>query len=619
MLHTLQSVSGLDALFFDFDNDGHLDLLVVGKSLESGGRGILLFHNDGTGRFEDISEILPDGPSSGRQAAIIDYNEDGDLDLLVAGLDGGVRLLRNDGGDANHYLKIQLVGLTAGSGKNNHYGIGAKLELRAGDLYQMSVVTSPLNHFGLGHRLKADVVRIVWTNGVPQNMFFPGSDQDIVEQQVLKGSCGFLYVWDGEKYTFATDMVWRSALGMPLGIMGGTATYGSPHASREYLRVPGEMLKRKGGVYSLKITEELWETLYLDELRLVAVDHPDSVGVYVDERFVPTSPAIPRLRLYDVVREHIPRSATDERGRDLLPALRAKDDVYVANLMPERYQGVTEMHDLILDLADDLAPGDSVLLFLNGWLFPTDASINVALSQSRQIEVIPPYLQVIDGNGQWATVIQNMSFPMGKNKTVVVDLAGKFLTDDHRVRIRTNMEIYWDYVFFSRGRSRSLAKQTYMEPISADLHYRGFSRLYRKGGRYGPHWFDYADVSTEPKWLDLVGYYTRYGDVLPLLLEADDKYVIMNAGDEVGVEFDATLLPALGPGWTRDYLIYSTGWLKDGDLNTAEGKTVLPLPFHGMSRYPYGADEAYPTDEDHQEYLKQYNTRKVTAKKSRSQ
>jgi hypothetical protein len=238
------------------------------------------------------------------------------------------------------------------------------------------------------------------------------------------------------------------------------------------------------------------------------------------------------------------------------------------------------------------------------------------MSQSDEIESVPPYVQVRDEGGKWQTVIENMSFPMGKSKTMVVDLSGRFLSADRRVRIRTNMEIYWDYIFYTVGDTEEgPLSVTTLEPTAADLHYRGFSRLYRKGGPNGPHWFDYSDVSTEPKWLDMEGYYTRYGDVLPLFLEDDSKYVIMNAGDEVTVEFSADRVPQVPDGWVRDYLIYSTGWLKDADINTATGQTVEPLPFHGMRSYPYGSDEAYPDTKEYRDYLRKYNTRKVTLKK----
>src|SRR5690606_20786133 len=154
-------------------------------------------------------------------------------------------LLRNDGGNAGHSINMKLVGLRTGSAKNNFFGIGAKVELRAGDLYQAKVVTDPNIHFGIGNRVRADVIRITWTNGVPQNMFFPETDQSIIETQMLKGSCPFLYTWDGDEYIFVKDILWRSALGMPLGIMGGETRFGFADASDDYIKIPGEMLKPK--------------------------------------------------------------------------------------------------------------------------------------------------------------------------------------------------------------------------------------------------------------------------------------------------------------------------------------------------------------------------------------
>jgi hypothetical protein len=360
-------------------------------------------------------------------------------------------------------------------------------------------------------------------------------------------------------------------------------------------------------MYELQMTEELWETPYLDKSRLVLVDHPNSVGIYIDEKFVP--PPYPPLRIFPVAQEVAPVSATDERGNDVFPFIVRKDDRYLANLIPGKYQGVTEMHDLVLDLGK-LKSDDRIVLFLTGWIFPSDASINVSISQSTQTKVIAPYLQTPDRNGKWVTVIPNLSFPMGKNKTVIADLTGKFLSDDYRIRIRTNMQIYWDHVFFSRNEPDIPLRLTTLKPASADLHYRGFSRMFRRGV-HGPHWFDYGQVSREPQWCDLEGAYTRYGDVTGLLAESDDQSVIFNAGDEITVRFDATRAPKLPENWSRDFLLYTDGWLKDGDLNTAFSQTVEPLPFHKMSAYPYAGDEAYPSDQDHQDYLKNYNTRRV--------
>jgi hypothetical protein len=397
---------------------------------------------------------------------------------------------------------------------------------------------------------------------------------------------------------------------MPLGIMGGVTAYAFPDASDDYIKIPGEFLKSRNGLFSIQVTSELWETIYTDKIELVAVDHPDTVDIYVEEQFTP--PPFPGPDIYQVSKKKIPVSAVDSEGNDLLPFITEKDDNYISNFQSDKYQGITQMKDLILD-PGDLDTGKEIFLFLQGWVFPTDASINFALSQSPAIEVKAPVIQVIDENCEWVTVIDNLGFPMGKDKTVIADLSGKFLSSDHRIRIRTNMEIYWDHIFFSDGRSDAPMVSTMMEPVSADLHFRGFSRLYRKGGRYGPHWFDYTVVDTTWKWRDLTGYYTRYGDVLPLLKESDNKYIISNAGDETTIEFNVIELPQLKSGWKRDFLIRSVGWVKDGDLNTASGNTVLPLPFHGMGSYPPGEKDIYPDDEDHQKYMREYNTRKVTS------
>jgi cytochrome c-type biogenesis protein CcmH/NrfG len=610
MFSPIQNMKVHDVSFIDFDNDGNLDLLFAGEPLEAGGRGIYLYHNDGKSGFEDVSRLLPEESISGRQISIFDYNDDGDLDVVIAGINGRISLLRNDGGSNNHFVKIKLVGLKAGSAKNNHFGIGAKVEIRAGDLYQTMVVTDPTVHFGIGPRPIADVVRITWTNGVPQNIFFPGTDQALIEAQTLKGSCPFLYTWNGEEYVFVKDVLWRSALGMPLGIMGGTTAYAFPDASDDYIKIPGKLLKPGNGVYSIQVTSELWETIYTDKIQLVAVDHPKDVDIYVAEQFSP--PPFPPLKIYQVSEPVAPVSAMDNNGNDVLTLIAEKDDKYISGYTPGKYQGIIEMTDLILD-PGNVSTGN-LLLYMNGWIFPTDASINVAISQSSDLKVVPPEIQVINKSGKWETVIDNLGFPMGKDKMLIADLSGKFITSDHRIRIRTNMEIYWDQIFFSIGASDYPVVSKVLNPVSADLHYRGFSRSYRKGGRYGPHWFDYSDVSKEAKWNDLQGNYTRFGNVLPLLLESDNKYIISNAGDETTVEFDAKVLPELKNGWERDFLIRTVGWVKDGDLNTAHGNTVLPLPFHGMETYTPSIVDAYPDDPELKKYNEEYNTRKVTSK-----
>lgn len=610
----LSQLSVTAALNLDFDNDGYLDLLVTGTGSE--GNNAVLYHNDASGDLFSSPGLLPDDFQGADRLLYFDYNEDGDADLLVSDPTRGVRLLRNDGGNNFHYVKMKLVGLRTGSGKNNYYGIGARVEVRAGNLYQSLTVTRPEILLGLGPRRQADVIRILWTNGVPQNIFYPASNQDLVEEQQLKGSCPFLYTWNGSEYIFVKDVMWRSALGMPLGIMSEDkqARYASAQPSVDYIRIPGAFMQPRKGKYTLKITDELWETIYFDKIRLIAVDHPAETDIYVDEKFMPqpdTAEIIP------VTGKRYPIEVQDDQGNNLLDFITSRDSKYTPVSGKSPYQGITETHDLILNLGKLPHPGN-LKLFLTGWIFPSDASINAAIAQSGKYSMIPPSLQILQPDGSWKTLIENISFPMGKDKTVIVDLDGRIKPGPVTLRIRTNMQLYWDEIFFTTEQVAVNLRETLLEPESAELHYRGFSGTYRKGGRYGPHWFDYNKVSTGQKWRDLTGYYTRYGDVLPLLLEADDMYIIKNAGDETSITFDASSLPPLPKGWKRDFLVHTVGWVKDGDLNTATGQQVTPLPFHDMTRYPYGTEQHYPQDQKHQEYLKEYNTRYVSTDHFRS-
>jgi tetratricopeptide (TPR) repeat protein len=605
--NSLKGITVTDVAFLDFDNDGHQDLLVTGVNADPSKSGVRLFHNDTIKGFSDVSYLLPKTVTQAQHAEIVDFNADGDEDIFLAG-PAGVQLVRNDGGNRNNFMQVRLAGLAYGNSKNNRLGIGAQVELKAGDLYQRKTVTGPVTEFGVGGRKQLDAVRIVWPNGVPQTIVDPSSNERILEQEQLKGSCPFLFTWNGKKYEFIKDMLWRSALGMPLAIHGRDTTYSFSDASREYLLIPGDKLKPKDGKYSIKITEELWEAVYFDKAALVAVDHPDSIDTYVDERFV--LPPFPGKTVYKVAKKYLPVSAKDEKGNDLLPKISKYDFQYAASFSLTKFQGLAEDHSLILDLGDK-AKSDSLHLFLRGWIFPTDASINTAMAQSAKYRVHPPCLQVINSKGEWQTVIPNMGFPMGRDKMVIADLSGKFLTpNDRRVRINTNMQIYWDQLFFSAGSVKSPVKMTDMVMTGATLGYRGYSSSYRKGGPYGPEWFDYYHTTTGQKWRDLTGNYTRYGDVLPLLQQGDDKYIIADGGDEISIDFDAQRLPAIPKGWKRDFLIYSEGWVKDGDLNTANGQTVIPLPFHKMTSYPYH-NGGYPNDAEHRAYQLKYNTRKV--------
>ena len=588
----------------DYDNDGFVDVWVSGQD------GMFLFRNGGSiAMFDEpyplIESITPTSGAlllSAKAGTVGDYDNDGDLDLFFINNEGQLRALQNDGGNKNNWIQVRLEGITAGNNKVNRDGIGSKLEVKVGGLYQLQYVSEQVSHFGLGAFDAADVVRVVWTNGVPQNVVQPQAKQRILEKQVLKGSCPFLYVYDGEQYQFVTDLLWRAPLGLVTS-MGFVA----PDETKDFVKISGTQIQPKSGKYSIQITEELWETAYFDEVKLIAVDHPADTEIFVNEQYTP--PPFADFKVYGVAEKLFPKSAVNHRGEDVSDALKAFDYRYAVEHTPGPYQGVVEPHAIVLDLGD--VPNDTlVTIFLSGWIFPTDTSINVALFQNPEINPSFPSVAVKDKAGEWKTVIDMIGLPAGKNKTITVDLTGKFLSDDRHVRIETDMQIYWDAAFFTVGTQDVPIEITTLNPDSADLHYRGFSEMYRPNP-HAPHLFDYQKVTTEAQWRDLAGYYTRYGDVNPLLQEVDDMYVILNAGDEITVEFEASLLPTLKAGWVRDFILYSDGWDKDGDINTLTSQTVEPLPFHGMSAYPYPDTEHYPDDEAHQQYRLEYNTRRV--------
>jgi hypothetical protein len=578
----------------DLDNDGDTDLLLAGDG------GVRLLRNrDG----DLVAEPQPvdGGGVVGLTAG--DWDGDGDLDVLALTDTGDLRRWDNDGGERNQWLRLRLRGLADNNSKNNTAGLFARIETRSGGDFQLVLGNGAVNHLGLGSRREADVVRVVWTNGLGQTWSRVASNQTLVEEQVLKGSCPFLYAWDGAEFRFVTDLMWKSPLGMPLPD-GSQA----PHQSaRDFVLIPGELLRPAGRELWLQVTEELWEAAYVDRHRLLAVDHPGEMEMVVDERFTPPPHAVDPP-LHAIGRSAAPVRAVDHRGRDVLARLAARDDRYVGDLPLDRYQGVTRGHSLELTFRDVPSSG-RLRLLLWGWTFPTDSSINVALAQDATRDALPPRLAVRE-DGAWRPLDLWTGFPAGKDKAVVVELTGLVPGGTLDLKLETSMQIYWDAVRLAIGDEPAAWRATWLEPRAADLHYRGFSHLTRSTPE-SPHRFDYSRVGVGARFRDLAGPYTRYGPVTELLAAEDDRYVVMNAGDEMTLRFDVAGLPALPPGWRRDWVLYTDGWVKDGDLNTRFSATVEPLPHRAMTRYP-DPGEPFPATSAHRAWHRQYQTRLVT-------
>jgi len=322
-----------------------------------------------------------------------------------------------------------------------------------------------------------------------------------------------------------------------------------------------------------------------------------------NEKMVP--PPFPEKTLFTVSRPQTP-AAADETGRDRTAEIAAEDGVFLGGFAPTSYQGIVAPHDLVLELPNARS-GRSVMLYLTGWIQYADTSINVSLSQRRDLAADGPVLEIPDGRGGWKTAIAPMGYPAGKTKTMPVDLSAVLDRSDPRVRIRTNLAIYWDRIVYTVDEGPAPLRITPAPLASAELSERGFSRMTRASAE-SPHVFVHDDVSTDPRWADMAGLYTRLGDVRPLLTAVDDRYVVMRGGDAVRLTFDASALPPLPEGWVRDWLFVSDGWEKDADKNTVAGQTVEPLPFHGMDDARYG-ELAFPDSEAHRAFVREYLTR----------
>jgi hypothetical protein len=571
----------------------------------AGKGGVILLHND-HGKLSAGDALLKDAC---RWVTWVDYDQDGDQDLLAVTKDDHLRLVANDGGNARPWIRLELqgylvdpknVGPDQQTQGNNSYGVGAIAEPRTVWDDQPVLMTRPVMQLGLGAAEKAVAVRVTWTHGVPQDALAPGASDTLHFAQKPTGSCPYLYAWNGEQWRFVKDFNWRSPLGM-LQARGKPV----PHdLTQDWEKIPGEVLQPIGGYLRLNATEELREISYFDQIQLQAVDHPDGTGVYLDERF-PFGPPQP-FRIYTTRQEREPVSARDGKGEDLLAALKAEDNVFTP-VPPGPLRGVCAPHDLILDLGEVPDP-KNVRLFLTGWIYPQPNSSNINASQNPDVRMIPPTLSVGDGHGGWAREDHTVGLPCGKRKTIVLDLSGKLTPGDNRVKLTTTCEIRWDRAFFTSG-DAPVEVRSHPIPLSdAELAEHGVGETYREVAD-GPDLRRYENARM-PEWRPITGSYTRFGECSPLLKDVDDRYAIVAPGDEIRMVFDGRALPPLPTGWKRDYVIRTDGWTKDTDGNTVSGETVAPLPFHGMKRYPYGPDEHFPDTPAHRQWIREWNTRR---------
>jgi hypothetical protein len=520
-------------------------------------------------------------------------------------------LLRNDGGNRNNWLRLSLKGLV-----DNRNGIGAKVEVFAGALYQKWEVQSASGYLGqsateivvgLGSARQADIVRLLWPTGILQDEveITSRAARGVNEIDRKGSSCPILFVWNGSRYEFITD-----AIGP--GIVGHWVAPGERNVPdpTEYLKVDGSQVRLRQGRLSFRLIEPMEEVVYLDEVRLLVVDHPGDVQVYPNEYFA-SSPPFPNFKVIVSRDARPPRGAWDDRGQDVLPLLRDRDRRYVTDFPLAPFKGFAELHGLELDLGD-WNPAAPLRLLLHG-LTDYFTATSVYAAHQAGVQPIAPYVEALDAAGRWVRVVDDMGFPAGLARTMVADLTGRLPAGTRRIRIMTNLKIYWDQILVDTTLEGTPLRLTTLSLAQAALRFRGYPRA-REGNPPADLAYVYEEVSRTGPYAHHTGSYTRYGDVRALLTKSDDRFVIFGSGDELSLEFDPSALPALPPHWKRDYFFYADGFSKDMDFYAAFGDTISPLPFHAMHRYPYAPPEDYPPEDAYLRYRLDYNTRQASGR-----
>ena len=631
---------------FDYDNDGWVDLVAVGET--KGGKGeVRLFRNLGPDGFKDVtSDVGLDKIHLQSPRAIItgDYDNDGATDLFITQNHGPAVLLRNEGATQNHWLKLSLKGLN-----DNKSAIGTKIEVFSGGNRQKFEIYGSNGYLGqnstdiivgLGQSKEADIVRMLWPTGVLQDEIQIAGDkrQEFLEIDRRGSSCPTLFAWNGERYEFVADMLGAAVVGhwigpnqrdiprpveyikIPTGLVREkeaphfSQTQGEAGHSNRILRTTSD--QRPTTVLSFRFMEPLEEAVYLDQVRLLAVDHPADLEAYPNEYFA-SNPPYPEFKVVVSHDAKPPAAAWDEHGHNVLPDLLAHR--FLGDFDLTQFVGFAKPHILILDLGERYN-GGPLWLLMHGEIEYFTANSMYAAAQSK-LEPIAPYVEAQEADGSWKRVIDDMGFPAGGPRTMTADLTGKLPKGTQKIRITTNLQIYWDSIVVSRtlqaagNRNQSL-RLTPVPMLRADLEFHGYPYKI-EGLPPGNVHYIYEKTSATGPYTRPQGTYTRYGDVLRLLAATDDKLAVFGSGDEVRLDFDPSHLPPLPPGWVRDYFFAANGYEKDMDFYAAEGNYVAPLPFLSMGEYPYPPKKSFPLDDAHVRYLLEYNTRHMSGNEQR--
>jgi hypothetical protein len=421
-------------------------------------------------------------------------------------------------------------------------------------------------------------------------------------------SCPSLYIWNGTGYSYVTDVSNAGWLGYINYINSdGQVVFGGGNPW-DYVKLDKNLLATNNGNFDMTLSQQWDELYYLDSAYMIVVDHPIGTDVYTSMTNYLNKGSTGQIYTVSNGTLLSPISATNEKGENVLPQISQQDGVFtpgINGVASPSWDNIS-LNQLTLDLGN-LSAAPQVKLVITGMVDWGSAdsyyawinSFKEAAAQGlvpNGTQIMPaPYMEVKYANGSWVRIPQDKQMPLPSDynsRTFTVDLTGLFPTgtSDYQIRLTNFWNVTYDYIGIDTTPQQNITIQK-ITPTTAVL-----SQMW-----------DTQSTSS--------GAFTRYGDVTPLLQDADDMYVIGRQGDQVNMQFSTANLTAPAPGMERDYFFVVSCWFKDppGAWGYGFNFTVDPMPFMAMSGFPYPTTESYPYDAAHLAYLQEYNTRVIPA------
>lgn len=575
---TLATDANLHLAVADVVGKGELALLVTTSS----GWAVLTIKNDtATVIFEAISSA----PIVNFQPLALSASHGPTIAALTSQND---LVLWHSNESVNQFVTLSVSGLEqdADGMRSNASGIGTKIALRTGSRWtltntfkQSSSAGQSLQPviIGIGNKSSADFVALEWSDGVYQTELNlqPGIHH-ITETQRQLASCPVLFVWNGEKFEYVSDILGVAGIGFAIG----PGQYAEPRPWENFM-LPNNLLKSKDGVYELLLTEPMEEVMYLDNARLEVYDLPPGWHLALDERMGINAP-FPTGEAF-VYQDFIsPLNAFNGEHQDVTNSILLRDNI--AAPIPEadkRFLGLTkEAHQLTVTFSEPINETNNPHLLIDGWVEYPYSQTSFSAWQAGEVYK-PASLEVRTPDGQWHMLYKDFGYPAGMPRQMSLPLINLPNGVD-AIRLSARMEIFWDRIGLVYSQSLEQQSSTADSAIkreapllAASAEDFGFAKRSTLAQKR-PH---YDFEQSQPIWDTRypTGYYSQLGDVTELVKEHDSALAIIGPGEGIRLQFAATQAP-LKAGWQRVYVLSSKGWVKDMDMYTEDTSTVGPLP-----------------------------------------